>query len=135
MSLLILGIDFGLKYIGLAIGETITKHARALTTITYKNQHQALAELHKIIITWKPNVIVLGDPGNIQGAAKIQAAVYKFAEILKKSYQLPIEFTPENLTTWQAKQNLKPKTLNKQTILTVNAEAARLVLQQWLDLT
>ena len=59
---LYMGIDFGDKKIGFAIGQFITTKSTPIKIVSnYKNQVN-WAEIQEIISSWKPNVIIVGYP-------------------------------------------------------------------------
>jgi len=132
----ILGFDFGAKYIGVALGQTITKTARPLTSIVIKNNQINWQEIEQLIITWQPGQLVVGVPVDLAGKKQHTTfACLKFLQQLKKRYNLPVHQADERLTTWEAKQKLSlqhKEYLSKQEIKKVNAMAAAILLEQWI---
>ncbi|HCC73039.1 MAG TPA: Holliday junction resolvase RuvX, partial [Methylophilaceae bacterium] len=64
----VLGFDFGQKRIGIAVGNNISKTARALTTIDSLSNNQKFELIQKIIEEWQPVSIVVGVPFNVDGS-------------------------------------------------------------------
>ena len=56
----ILGIDYGQKYIGYAIGNDITLTSSTQGTIIYKNQQKLFQEIQDLINEWEIKLIILG---------------------------------------------------------------------------
>lgn len=135
MNNILLGFDFGMKRIGVAVGQTITKTARPLTMIPAIDGTPNLDMLTKLIKTWQPAALVVGIPLNMDGTEqKTTHAARQFAEMLRTRFQLPVHEIDERLTTKAARENLFEeggyKALqNRQ----VDSVAAQLILQNWLN--
>ena len=56
-----IGLDYGTKKIGIAVGQIITMDARPLKVI-HKNKGDLMEQLYIVINEWNPNVIILGYP-------------------------------------------------------------------------
>ena len=132
---LLLGLDFGLKRIGVATGHTVTKIANSLTILHAKNGLPQAGELEKIIQVWQPQAIVLGIPLNMDDTP--QPLTYKarqFALMLKK-YGLPVHGMDERLTSIEARQRVFDeggyRAIQKNQI---DALAAKLILEEWMTL-
>ena len=69
---LILGFDFGTKYIGVAIGQTTTHTARPLTCLKVKNQHINWQDIDQLIKSWNPGQLIVGIPIDMQGKHNTQ---------------------------------------------------------------
>ncbi|MCX6763802.1 MAG: Holliday junction resolvase RuvX [Candidatus Moranbacteria bacterium] len=122
----ILGIDFGEAKIGLAVADLETKIASAYKTL--ENNDKLLAELAEIIREKEINKIILGvTEYNNQADEK-----KKFGEMLKDKLGLPVEYQNEMFTTKMAQDNIK-ETGIKNIKRFDNQEAARIILQSWLD--
>ena len=134
-----LGFDFGMKYIGVAIGQKVTRTASPLTTLTATDGIPAWAEVMEIITTWHPCQLIVGLPLNMDGSEQpITFCARRFANRLKARYDLPVAFVDERLTTWEAKQRLGRCALyvdnpTKKTLERLNAAAAVVLLEQWID--
>ena len=131
-----LGIDFGTKRIGLALGNSFTGVARALSVIP--NNGGFLNALAKTIKEWQVTHIVLGLPLDMDGEEQeITRQVKNFAKKIKHHTQLPLDFVDERLTSFEAerqfkslRQNSQAKAKNKDQI---DAMAAQIILQSYLD--
>lgn len=100
----VFGIDFGLKHIGLAVGQTVTGTANGLTTLRAKNGKPHWPELDNLLQQYRPIAVVVGLPLNMDGTESDmseQAAV--FASTLAARCQTPIYLADERLSSWAVK--------------------------------
>ena len=104
---LILAFDFGLRRIGVAVGQDITGTASPLGVIANRDNgvdHQALAALIK---EWRPTGLVVGMPTHADGSpSDLQKPVDAFIEDLRR-YELSIDTVDERYTSVAAEQALK----------------------------
>ncbi|OGT36822.1 MAG: Holliday junction DNA helicase RuvA [Gammaproteobacteria bacterium RIFCSPHIGHO2_12_FULL_37_14] len=131
---ILLGFDFGMKRIGIAIGQSITQTARPLDTIQAKAGIPDWDALTKIIKKWLPDALIVGIPLNMDGSDQpISIHARQFANSLHTRYQLPVYETDERLTTKDARERLFSeggyKALQDGQ---VDRVAAQLILQNWL---
>jgi putative Holliday junction resolvase len=103
----ILAFDFGLRRIGVAVGQDITGTASPLGVIANRDHgvdHQALAALIK---EWRPTGLVVGMPTHADGSpSDMQKPVDAFIEDLRR-YELSIDTVDERYTSVAAEQALK----------------------------
>jgi putative Holliday junction resolvase len=132
---ILIGFDFGMKRIGVAIGQTITKSARPLDTIFAKEGIPNWDALNKLIKKWMPDALVVGIPLNMDGTdQRITEQARLFVQSLREHYQLPVYEADERLTTKDARERLFNeggyKALQDGQ---VDRVAAQLILQTWFD--
>ncbi|MBU0671306.1 Holliday junction resolvase RuvX [Patescibacteria group bacterium] len=126
----ILGIDFGSSKIGLALADTETKIAFAYNTL--ENNKDFLQELAKIIRKENINKIIIGIPSRVNKKV-VEYAGEKLARLIKKVFpEMEIEYQDEMFTTKIAHKNLISKGVKKIKRFD-DQEAARIILQSWLD--
>lgn len=131
---ILLGFDFGMKRIGVAVGQTVTKTARPLPVMHTNDGKPPLKALKKLIDTWQPAALIIGIPLNMDGTDQpVTYAARRFAEFLRKEFDLPVHEIDERLTTKAARENLFEsggyKALQNGQ---VDSVAAQLILQNWL---
>jgi putative Holliday junction resolvase len=103
----ILSFDFGLRRIGVAVGQDITGSASPLGVIANRNGRIDHDCLSKFIREWQPTLLVVGIPSHADGSpSDIQAAVDAFIEELG-CYELPIDTVDERYTSVEAERVLK----------------------------
>ena len=132
---ILLGFDFGMKRIGVAVGQTVTKSARPLETLKAKNGVPQWERLTKLIKTWQPDALVVGIPLNMDGTEQpLTEAAKRFMEVLKERFQLPVFGIDERLSTKDARERLfKEGGFKALQDGQVDSVAAQLILQNWLS--
>lgn len=63
-----LAFDFGLKRIGVAVGNTLLKHAQPLTIIHAESNDAKFTAIEKLISEWQPARCIVGLPLHPDGA-------------------------------------------------------------------
>ena len=122
----ILAIDFGLKKVGLAIGNTLTKTSMPISTIFYKSKHELFNLLEKHVTEWKPEFIIIGNPLNMdQTESEMSKLAEKFSTQFSKKFNLAVELVDERLSSFEAKEFAKDDNLD--------AMAAKLILDSWMN--
>ena len=122
----ILAIDFGLKKVGLAIGNTLTKTSMPISTIFYKSKQELFNLLEKHVIEWKPEFIIIGNPLNMdQTESEMSKLAEKFSTQFSKKFNLAVELVDERLSSFEAKEFAKDDSLD--------AMAAKLILDSWMN--
>jgi putative Holliday junction resolvase len=131
----LLGFDFGMKRIGVAVGQTVTQTARALETIKANQGDPDWNRLDKLIKTWQPDALVVGIPLNMDGTSQpITATAEQFSETLRARYQIPVFGIDERLSTKDARERLfKEGGYKALQDGQVDSVAAQLILQNWLN--
>lgn len=130
---ILIGFDFGMKRIGVAIGQTVTQSARPLDTIQAKDGEPNWSALTRLIKKWLPDALVVGIPLNMDGTDQpISHHARQFAAKLRTEYKIPVHEMDERLTTKDARERLFAqggyKALQDGQ---VDRVAAQLILQNW----
>jgi len=130
---ILLGFDFGMKRIGVAVGQTITKSATPLETLQAKNGIPNWILMDKLVKKWVPDAFVVGIPLNMDGTEQpLTQQARQFANSLQTRFDLPIYEMDERLTTKDAKESLFNKGGYKALRDgQVDSIAAQLILQNW----
>ncbi|OOR87782.1 Holliday junction resolvase RuvX [Moraxella caviae] len=80
---LVLALDFGVKKMGMALGNSLTADARPFDILAMNNGQPDWENLLGIIDTWKIDVVLVGLPLNIDGTdSMISKRAHKFARRL-----------------------------------------------------
>lgn len=131
----ILSFDFGIKYIGVAIGQKITKTACPLTSIFVNNKKNKWTAVFQCIDIWSPSIIVVGYPySDVFCNDFILTEVNKFVSDLSCKYGIQIVMVDEGLSTWEAKKKFSlAKNKKRDYFSSVNAMSASILLEQWFS--
>jgi putative holliday junction resolvase len=129
----LLGIDYGLARIGVAVGNTASCSATALVTLPAKAGQPSWTEVTKIVREWSVNGFVVGLPLNVDGGNQdITVLARKFATAIGQRYNLPVHLTDERYTSKAARTIFQEFSRQKQQRIGLDAVAAQLILEQWL---
>ncbi|TAK96177.1 Holliday junction resolvase RuvX [Patescibacteria group bacterium] len=126
----ILGIDYGTANLGLALADLETRMAFTYTTL--RNDNQLVEKISAIIVKENIEKIIIGTPMHENQAGTL--AVEKFGGMLTEKTGVSVEYQNEMFTTQSAQRNLIEKG-EKRVSKQDDAEAARIILQEWLDKT
>lgn len=101
-----LGIDYGQARVGIAISDSDGMVATALTTL--KNDKTLLTKLGEIIHENQITGVYIGKPKHLSGVegATVEL-VAAFTERFSESFDIPIKYVDERLTSGQAEKLLK----------------------------
>jgi len=122
----ILGIDFGTAKVGLAMADSELKIASAYKTL--ENNKDLLDNLAEIIRANEIDMIIFGTTEyNGQADDKM-----KFGKQIEQKLGIKVEYQSEMFTTKMAENNLIERGL-KNVKRFDDQEAARIILQEWLD--
>jgi putative Holliday junction resolvase len=133
----LLGIDYGIKRIGLAISDEGGKLAFPKSIIP--NGPGVFRVLAEAIKEENISEIVVGESMDAKGEEnKVMIEIKKFAAELKKRFSLPVHFQKEFFTTVEARGRGGKETLNDRKVSVpaqspADAKAAALILQRYLD--
>lgn len=128
---LVIGFDFGLKRIGVAIGQTITRTASPETVVNSRDGVPDWAHISQLIERWNPVAIVVGLPMHLDGTEQpFTQSARKFGQRLHGRYQRPLFFIEEQLSSHEAEQRLKSRA---QSNTQLDAHAAQIILENWLS--
>ncbi len=130
-----LGFDFGLKRIGVAVGEVSLRQAHALTTIQAESNDARFAAIARLIEEWRPALLVVGLPLSLEGAEHgLTARCRRFANQLHGRFGLPVELADERLTSCAAEAELREAGLDwKERRRRIDALAAQHILQGYFN--
>ncbi len=133
----LLGIDYGKKRIGLAVGNIITLTSTPIETYTRtKKIEEDVQHLKNLIEEYEITKIVIGLPLNMDGTkSKTTRQVQSFAAIIRKSVEIPLEFYDERLTSFEADEKLKEFENRSYKIRKENLDSvsAMVLLEKYMD--
>ncbi|MHB1544389.1 MAG: Holliday junction resolvase RuvX [Gammaproteobacteria bacterium] len=104
---IVLGVDYGQKNIGIAIGNRRTRSARPLTTLSTRSGQFPWPALDRLISQWTPDILLIGvvpshsylsDPPRSQ-----------FLSTLGKRYGMPVVEWDESHTSEAARSEIRQR--------------------------
>lgn len=131
----IMGIDFGLKRIGIALSDIMGFLASPYTTLYRTTMDEDLNFIKKIINENKVETVVFGLPLEMSGNSGVIVNFTKdFAERLKTLTGVKIVFVDERLSSIEAEEQLKLTIKDwKKRKLLLDQVSASIILQSYLD--
>ena len=127
----LLGFDYGLKRIGVAVGQELTGTASALTTVAARDGKPDWDAITRLIQEWQPDAVVVGLPLNMDGSDhELSRRARRFGNQLHGRYNLPAHFIDERLSSLQAEALLRGSSHRKEDI---DKLAAQVILETWLS--
>jgi putative Holliday junction resolvase len=131
-----LGFDFGIRKIGVAVGQTATLTASPLRTLRAVSQQPNWQGIAELIKEWRPQGLVVGISRQADGSDNpVTPRMLKFCRQLEGRFGLPVYRQDETLSTFEAKQLLFDEVrVNATKLWEVQDQlAAQLILQTWLN--
>lgn len=122
---IVLGFDFGIKRIGIAMGNTLTGQAQPLRIIAAVDNATRFKVIEALIAEWQPALLVVGEPRHPDGAEHdMTLRSRRFANQLHGRFNLPVELVDERYSSavLGAKRGEK-----------IDDKAAAIILQQYFD--
>jgi|SRR6185437_6304385 len=121
----VLGFDFGLKRIGVATGNTVTRQASPLVVISEPTNDGKFAAIAALMQEWRPERCVVGLPLHPDGAEhEMTVRCRRFANQLKGRYGVEVELVDERYSSAVIAQKRGE---------VIDAQAAAIILQQYFD--
>jgi putative Holliday junction resolvase len=132
----ILAFDFGLRRIGVAVGQQVTETASPLETIANGEDGPDWERLEALIREWRPARLIVGLPGHADGSpSEIGAAARRFGNALVR-FALPVEMVDERYSSIEAEAVLKRQRERGERGRIRKAEidsaAATVIAERWL---
>jgi putative Holliday junction resolvase len=127
----LLAFDFGLKRIGVAVGQTLTGTASPLQTVPVRRDTPDWPAIVRLIETWAPNALVVGMPLNMDGTEQeMTRCAKRFGRQLEGRFGLSVHLVDERLSTREAKTRLS--SVGRGAAET-DPVAAQVILESWLS--
>ena len=131
----VLAFDFGVKRIGVAVGEWPLAQAHPLTTIHGEANAERFAAIEALLKEWRPVSLVVGLPVALDGSAhEMTARSTRFANQLRGRFGLPVDYAEERLSSVEAEERLRASGHNARSAREhVDALAAQIILQCFFE--
>ena len=136
---IIVALDFGLKRIGIAVGDTLTRTAHPRSTITNGPDGPDWRALERVLADTRPARLAVGEPYNADGSASpLTEAVRRFATELTTRLSLPVDLVDERWSSLDAEERLRGMRESGErgrriTRGDIDAAAAAVILERWFE--
>ncbi len=121
----VIAFDFGLKRIGVAVGNTVLRQATPLAVIEAARNENKFAAITRLLDEWQPSTMVVGLPLHRDGAEhEMTVRCRRFANQLHGRYDIPAVLIDERYSSAVLSQRRGEH---------IDSEAAALILQQYFD--
>lgn len=134
---IVLAFDFGLRRIGVACGDTLSRGASALQAIPVRAGDPHWEAISALMRDWQPTVAVVGLPYNVDGSdSGMTLAARAFAAELAARYGLEVVLVDERYSSLEAEARLKSAResgLRRRRVAKsdIDAAAACVILERW----
>mgnify|MGYP006292749827 CR=1 FL=1 len=130
-----LGIDFGLKRVGLAISDAVGVMALPLATLERTDNQTLFAELLAVLDRERVQTVVVGIPYGLNGEETLSTRqALNFVDRLKRRSDLPVITVDETLSSAIAEQRLADAGIpGKKRKPVLDQVAAQVILETYLN--
>lgn len=126
----VLGFDYGLRRIGVAVGQTLTGSATPLSTIRARDGKPDWPAIGRLIADWNPDALVVGIPYHMDGGEQdMTRAAQRFCRQLEGRYGLPVHHAEERLSSYTVESDSSRGARGR----AIDPMAAQVILQDWLQ--
>ena len=129
-----LAFDYGTQRIGVAFGQSISSTAKAVTILKAKDGVPDWDQIQKLIDEWKPGLLVVGLPYNLDGTeSKLLTQAIKFARRLNGRFNLPSFGIDERLSSKAAIEKVVKDSHGNKNTTAIDDIAAQIILENWFS--
>jgi len=134
----ILAFDFGLRRIGVAVGDTVSGTATPRATLLATAGEPDWPAIAREISQYRPDVLVVGRPCDADGRpGRFAPATDKFASALAQRFALPVARVDEYASSFEAADALRRQRAaghRRRRVRRgeIDGAAAAIILQRWL---
>jgi putative Holliday junction resolvase len=135
----VLGFDFGLKRIGIASGDTLTRTAAPRAGVGVRAGRPDWDAIARHVQALQPRQFVVGAPYNVDGSPGVLApAARRFAAELGRRFGLPVDMVDERYSSLEAAEALVTRRAQGERRRRISREhidsvAAAVILERWLS--
>jgi len=132
-----LAFDFGLRRIGVAVGQATTCTASKLETVRNGSSPDWSA-IDRLVHEWRPQQLLVGLPLGPEGdETDMSKACRQFGQALTERYDLPVNFADERLSSKAAEGRFAELRadgrLRRKHADQLDAISAQIILENWLQ--
>lgn len=129
-----LGVDFGIKRVGLAVTDKDGRMAFPLKTIERSTRDATFTEILAVIESEDVEAVVVGLPLDLDGSETLTTRqAVNFARSLARRTDKPVMFADERLSSAEAEERLRQAQVSgKKLKKALDSQAAVLILESFL---
>jgi putative Holliday junction resolvase len=103
-----MAFDFGLKQIGVAVGNTSLGTSEALTVLRARDGQPDWQELGDLLQEWQPDLVLVGDPINMDGSTSdLAQTARRFARRIEGRFAIATRMVDERLSSFAVKSEAR----------------------------
>lgn len=134
----VLGFDVGARRIGVAVGNTLSQSARALTVIEVAEAGLDWRRIETLVKEWRPDRLLVGEPLTLDG--ETQPATHRarrFAHEIGAHTGVIVELVDERSSSVEADQRFAQRRrggeARRRDAAALDAIAAEIIVERWLQ--
>jgi len=134
----VLAFDFGLKRIGIASGDTLTRTAAPQPAVDVRAGQPDWSAIERTVRALQPGQFIVGAPYNVDGSpGRLAPQVRRFAGELERRFGRSVNMVDERWSSLEAAEALRAKRASGERRRRVRREdidstAAAVILERWL---
>ena len=134
-----LGFDVGTRLTGVAVGESLTGHARPLTTLPMREGQADAENLAQLVREWQPAGLIVGLPLALDGSEQAMTRrARRFAATLAERFDPPVHLCDERHSSPEAARRFASARASgnkrRHHAAALDAMAAAVILETWFSL-
>lgn len=131
----VLAFDYGLKNIGVAVGQTVSFTGGELPALKAQDGVPNWNLIEQLLKEWQPNLVIVGHPLNMDGtASELSQRAKKFSNRINGRFGVAVELVDERLSSREAKQEAQERGhRGSYGDNPIDSIAARIILETWLN--
>jgi putative holliday junction resolvase len=128
----VLAFDYGLRHIGVAVGQSVTGTANPLTALAARDGVPDWTAIERLLGEWRPARLLVGMPLHMDGTeSEMAQRAQKFAQRLHGRFGLPVQTWDERLSSFEARGALLQSGSRDFKKSGVDSLSACLILESW----
>jgi len=130
-----LAFDFGLRQIGVAVGNALLSTTQPLAILRARDGQPDWREVEKLLVEWAPDRVLVGDPLNMDDSVSdLARRARRFAARIHGRFGVPVAMVDERLSSFAVKAERREQggsgDYRRQP---VDSLAAEVILRDWLN--
>ena len=130
----LLSFDYGLRWIGCAVGQTITGTASGLPSLKARDGVPDWQQIADLLKQWQPQRVIVGLPLNMDGSeSEMSGRARKFANRLHGRFGVQVEMADERLSSFEARGDIIAESGSRDfKSQSVDSRSAVVILESWM---